>query len=88
MSILTNVSLQLGSLRGHWEWMDEHTVALYYGRKAEMMKTAVSWDWERWQPTVVLTGKDQMSVAAWAKQVPGEPTPTPAPAPYGNRLRL
>lgn len=88
MELREDGSMTLGSLLGHWEWLDDTTALLCYGNTAETVKTAVAWDWELWRPTVVLTGKDQMSVGVWAKQIPGEPTPTPAMGQYANHLRL
>ncbi len=88
MELRADGSLSVGSVQGHWEYVDGTTAMLCYGATVEVVKAAVAWDWELWCGTVVLTGKDQKAVCVWAKQVPGEATVAPELGEYANRLRV
>jgi len=57
------------SIRGRWEYTDDTTVTVFYGNVTETFKVLPGWDWQLWEPTLCLTGKDQYGVAVWGKKV-------------------
>lgn len=57
------------SIKGTWEYLDETTISISYGKYNEIFKLTPAWDWERNEPTITLTGKDQYGVAVWGKKL-------------------
>lgn len=57
------------SIKGTWEYLDDTTIAISYGKYNEILKVSPAWDWERNEPTIILTGKDQHGVAVWGKKL-------------------
>lgn len=60
--------LECCSLRGTWEYADETTLILRYGNIEETCRVTPAWDWQRNEPTLALTGKDQFGIAVWGKK--------------------
>ncbi|MBP2249640.1 arabinan endo-1,5-alpha-L-arabinosidase [Paenibacillus xylanexedens] len=60
---------------GTWTFDDKQTLTLKWkespwgGASTEELKLLPSWDWERSQPTLVVTGLDDHGVAVWGKQI-------------------
>jgi len=75
--ILTSVVMRLhengrfttDGMRGQWEMVDDTTIVIFYGNTVETLRVLPGWDWQNWEPTLCLTGKDQRGVAVWAKKV-------------------
>ncbi len=57
------------SLRGEWELFNGTTLKISYGRIRETYEITPAWDWQRNQPTLAITGKDQFSIAVWGKRI-------------------
>jgi len=49
--------------------VDDTTIVIFYGNTVETLRVLPGWDWQNWEPTLCLTGKDQRGVAVWAKKV-------------------
>lgn len=90
MDLLEDGRMESCSIRGHWEMVDDTTLMIHYGNVVETYRVVPAWDWERWQPTIAITGKDQYGVAVWGKQVDSKipVMPTPYPPDYANRILL
>ncbi|OME97731.1 arabinan endo-1,5-alpha-L-arabinosidase [Paenibacillus amylolyticus] len=60
---------------GTWTFDDKQTLTLKWkespwgGASIEELKLLPSWDWERSQPALVVTGLDDHGVAVWGKQI-------------------
>lgn len=60
---------------GTWTFDDKQTLTLKWkespwgGASTEELKLLPSWDWERDQPALVVTGLDDHGVAVWGKQI-------------------
>lgn len=54
---------------GTWSWKDHKYLTLEFNGIKEEYQVLPSWDWENWKTTLVLTGKDDNGVCAWAKKM-------------------
>ncbi|WP_091016198.1 MULTISPECIES: arabinan endo-1,5-alpha-L-arabinosidase [Paenibacillus] len=60
---------------GTWTLDDKQTLTLKWkespwgGASTDELQLLPSWDWERSQPTLVLTGLDDRGIAVWGKQI-------------------
>lgn len=69
MTLRENGKFECCSIQGHWEYVDGTTITLAYGNIVETCKITPAWDWQKNEPTLALTGKDQYGVALWGKKV-------------------
>lgn len=81
MELLEDGRMECCSIRGHWELPDENTLVISYGNIVETYAITPAWDWQKWEPTIAITGKDQKGIAVWGKRadtvVPVIETPNP-----------
>lgn len=62
---------------GTWAFDDKQTLTLKWkespwgGASTEELQLLPSWDWERSQPALVVTGLDDHGMAVWGKQISG-----------------
>jgi arabinan endo-1,5-alpha-L-arabinosidase len=57
------------SLIGSWKMLNDTTVEFIQGGDTETLRVLPAWDFERWCPTLVMTGKDTKGIAVWYKRV-------------------
>lgn len=69
MNLNPDGSMDCGSIRGYWEMIDDKTLSIFFGNITETYKIIPAWDWERGEPTISITGKDQYGIAVWGKKV-------------------
>lgn len=53
---------------GTWSWQEGKYLTLEFNGIKEEYQVLPSWDWEKWGTTLVLTGKDDDGIGAWAKK--------------------
>ena len=51
-----------------WEMMDEQHIRITYANREEVYQVAPAWDYELWQPTLIITGKDNKGICLWGKK--------------------
>ncbi|HER2178044.1 TPA: hypothetical protein VJS51_001897, partial [Streptococcus pyogenes] len=60
---------------GKWTFDGKQTLTLEWkespwgGASTEELKLLPSWDWERSQPALVVTGLNDRGIAVWGKQI-------------------
>jgi len=62
-------SLIMSLTHGNWEMIDDTTMKITYGKTVETVKVAPAWDWERNEPTLIFTGKDEKNICVFGKKV-------------------
>ena len=69
LTLHENGKMECCSIHGHWEQVDDTTIKIFYGNIAETCKISAAWDWEKGEPTIIFTGKDQYGVGVWGKKI-------------------
>lgn len=70
MVLKEDKSIELGCVdKGSWEYIDGTTIIVRYGNIVETFKVTPAWDWQKNEPTLAITGKDQFGVAVWGKKL-------------------
>ena len=68
MTLNEDGSLIMSLTHGNWEMLDDNTMKITYGRTVEIVKVAPAWDWERNEPTIIFTGKDEKNICVFGKR--------------------
>jgi len=69
LRLMKNGRLELCSIFGRWEMIDDTTIQLKYANIVETCKIIPVWDHQLWKPTLAFTGKDQNGICVWGKKV-------------------
>lgn len=69
MELMDNGKFNMCSISGTWEMTDDTTVQFNYGNTSEVCKITPAWDYQKWEPTIAITGKDQYGICLWAKKI-------------------
>lgn len=69
MVLKTDGSFRSCSVKGSWQYPDENTIIIQYGNIIETLIVSAAWDWQKHEPTIILTGKDQYGIGVWGKKV-------------------
>lgn len=69
MDLFEDGRMNMGLTHGNWKMLDENTMSITYGRTEEIVKVAPAWDWERNEPTIIFTGKDERGICVFGKRV-------------------
>ncbi|MBB3113970.1 arabinan endo-1,5-alpha-L-arabinosidase [Paenibacillus phyllosphaerae] len=69
MTLAADGKFECCSIIGQWEAIDETRIVIRYGNVIETLQLTPAWDWQRGEPTLAMTGKDQFGVAVWAKKL-------------------
>jgi len=57
------------SIKGHWDFVDDHTISVSYGKTVEELTLLPGWDYELWKPVLAFTGKTNNHICVWGKSV-------------------
>lgn len=69
MIICENGKVIMSLTEGTWELLDDNTMKLIFGKTEETVKIAPAWDWQKNEPTLVFTGKDNNGICVFGKKV-------------------
>lgn len=69
MFLLPDGLLEMCSVRGSWQLLDGQTLQITYGNVIEKYHITPAWDYERWCPTIAITGIDQFGIGVKAKKI-------------------
>jgi len=69
MILAENGEFRCCSLKGRWEQIEAVKIKIEYGKVEEICFVTPAWDWQRHEPTLCLTGKDQFGIAVWGKKI-------------------
>lgn len=69
MSLHKDGSMTCCSINGTWKMIDDTTLTITYGNTVETYIITPIWDYELWNPSIALTGKDQDNTCIWAKKI-------------------
>lgn len=58
-----------GCIHGHWHITGKNTIEISYGKTVEELAVIPGWDYELWQPSLALTGKNKDNICVWAKSI-------------------
>ncbi|WP_310602399.1 arabinan endo-1,5-alpha-L-arabinosidase [Anaerosporobacter sp.] len=56
------------SIHAQWTLIDDTTFVLTYAKTTETYRILPTWDYELWQPTIAITGKDDKGICLWGKK--------------------
>ncbi|MDI9419827.1 MAG: family 43 glycosylhydrolase [Firmicutes bacterium] len=69
MILAEDGSFRCCSLKGKWEQLDDATIRIEFGNTEEICIVTPAWDWDRDEPTLCITGRDQFGTAVWGKKI-------------------
>ncbi len=69
MTLSEDGKMQMSLTRGTWKMLDENTMSITYGKTEEIVKLAPAWDWDKNEPTLIFTGKDEKGICVFGKRV-------------------
>ncbi len=68
MVLSRDKTAQAASLQGHWEFSGGNRLTVQFGPITEEYTMVPAWDWDRWEPTIAITGKNNRGICLWGKK--------------------
>lgn len=59
---------EAASLMGRWKLSGENHLTITFGPVTEEYIMVPAWDWDKWEPTIAITGKNNRGICVWGKK--------------------